>query len=59
MKPIKTFRITPENNKLVKEISKHLDRSEGWVINMAISEINRIVIRNEISMIDKSTPIIS
>ena len=38
MKTIKTFRITPDNEDNLKEIAKHLDRSEGWVINRALSE---------------------
>lgn len=38
MKRIKSFRISEENIKDLKEIAKFLDRSEGWVINMALSE---------------------
>ena len=36
MRTIKTFRITPDNEKLLKINSKQLELSEGWIINQAL-----------------------
>ena len=38
MKHIKSFRISEENEKELKEIKKYLDRTEGWIINEGLSE---------------------
>ncbi len=35
---VKSFRITPENNKELKYRSKQLGLSEGWIINQALGK---------------------
>jgi len=35
---IKSFRISEDNEKDLKEIAKYLERTEGWIINMGLSE---------------------
>ena len=37
MKHIKSFRISEENVKLLKDRSKQSDRSEGWIVNQALT----------------------
>ena len=37
-KQIKSFRITPENQKNLVRIAKKIDRSEGWLINQALEK---------------------
>lgn len=36
MKHIKSFRISEENNKRLKNFSKQADLSEGWIVNQAL-----------------------
>ncbi len=36
MKTIKTFRITPDNEKKLKKLCKVAELSEGWVLNQAL-----------------------
>jgi len=38
MKRRKVFYISGENTKALKEIVKYLNRSEDWIVNMALSE---------------------
>ena len=37
-KQIKSFRITPENQKHLDRLTKKLDRTEGWLINQALEK---------------------
>ena len=37
-KQVKSFRITPENQKHLTRIAKKIDRSEGYIINKALEK---------------------
>jgi len=36
MKRVKSFRITEENEKVLRKCCKQLDLSEGWIVNQAL-----------------------
>ncbi len=48
MKRIKSFRISEENIKSLKEISKQSDRTEGWIVNHALRDYFQIKPKQEI-----------
>ena len=48
MKHIKSFRISEENVKLLKDRSRIRDRSEGWIVNHALRDYFQIKPKQEI-----------